>query len=123
MSGSAWAFQWLVWVIILAIGVQFFLAGLGVMGGESIDPHRALGMLFQLLTLVLVILAFVSKQPSEIRGMTVVLLVLAILQTVFIIDDLDQLRAFHVFDAFLITALVMHLGQRVGFPLRSSGAA
>ena len=121
MSGSAWAFQWLVWVIILAIGVQFFLAGLGVMGGESIDTHRALGMLLQLLTLVLVILAFVSKQPSEIKGMSVVLLVLAILQTVFTIDDLDQLRAFHVFDAFLITVLVMHLGQRVGFPL-SAGA-
>jgi hypothetical protein len=122
MSGSAWAFQWLVWLIILAIGVQFFLAGLGVMGGESIDAHRALGMLLQLLTLVLVALAFASKQPSEIRGMSVVLFVLAVLQTVFTIEDLDQLRAFHVFDAFLITALVMHLGQRVGFPLRSSAS-
>ena len=119
MSGSAWAFQWLVWVIILGIGVQFFL---GVLGGESIDPHAAFGSLLQLLTLILVILAFVSKQPSEVKGMSVVLLVLAILQTVFIIDDLDQLRAFHVFDAFLITALVMHLGQRVGFPLRSGAA-
>jgi hypothetical protein len=122
MSGSAWAFQWLVWVIILAVAIQFFLAGLGVLGGESIDPHAALGSLLQLLTLVLVILAFVSKQPSEIKGMSVVLLVLAVLQSVFVIDDLDQIRAFHVFDAFLITALVMHLAQRVGFPLRSGAA-
>lgn len=122
MSGSTWAFQWLVWVIILTIGVQFFLAGLGVMGGEGIDAHVNLGRFSQLLTLILAILAFVSKQPSEIKGMSVVLFVLAILQSVFIIDDLDQLRAFHVFDAFLITALVMHLGQRVGFPLRSGAA-
>ena len=61
MSGSAWAFQWLVWVILLGVAIQFFLGGLGVLGGESIDPHAALGSLLQLLTLVLVILAFVSK--------------------------------------------------------------
>ena len=120
MSGSAWAFQWLVWVIILAVAIQFFLAGLGMLGGESIEPHRGLGMLFILLSLALVGVAFLSKQPSEVKGMSVVLFVLAVLQIVFAIEDLNQIRAFHVFDAFLITALVMHLGQRVGFPLRSS---
>jgi hypothetical protein len=29
----------LAWVFVVAVGVQFFLAGLGVLGGESIEAH------------------------------------------------------------------------------------
>jgi hypothetical protein len=122
MSGAAKAYQWLVWIILACVGVQFFLAGLGTLGGESIDPHEGFGSLIQLLTLILAILAVVSRQSSEVKGMTFALLVLAILQSVFAMEDLDQLRAFHVFDAFLIAGLTNHLCQKVGFPLKTATA-
>ncbi|HEX5140243.1 MAG TPA: DUF6220 domain-containing protein [Dehalococcoidia bacterium] len=119
MSGTQVAYRWLVWLILLAVALQFFLAGLGVLGGESIDPHRGLGSLIELLTLILAILAFVSKQPKPVLWMCVTLFVLAILQSLFATEDLDPewLRSFHVFDAFLIAGLAQHLAVRAGWPL------
>ena len=117
MTGAARAYQWLVWIILICIGVQFLLAGLGVMGGESIEPHQGFGSLIQLLALITVILSFVSKQPPAVKGMSIGLFVLLVLQTVFAIEDLDQLRSLHVLNAFLIAGLTNHLCQRTGFPL------
>jgi Family of unknown function (DUF6220) len=122
MTWTRSAFQWLVWLFLLGVAIQFFLAGLGVMGGESIEPHRAVGSLLQLVAIVLAILAFVSKQARPVLIMCVVLLVLTILQSVFAQEDLDPivLRSFHVFDALLIAGLAMHLQLRAGSPFSRS---
>jgi hypothetical protein len=33
-------FVGLAWLFVLAVAIQFLLAGLGVLGGESMEPHR-----------------------------------------------------------------------------------
>jgi hypothetical protein len=116
MNWAGTAFRWLVWLFALGVAVQFFLAGLGVLGGEDIEPHEALGSLMVLLSLALLILAFVGKQARPVIGMAAVLFVLMILQSVSAqVEDPPFLRAFHVFDALLIAGLVQHLAQKVGW--------
>jgi len=117
MALARTSFQWLVWLYILGVVIQFFLAGLGVMGGEDIEPHEALGSLLTLVSLILLVLALVGKEGRAVIGMCGALLVLAVLQSVWAqIDEPLFLRAFHVFDALLIAAIAQHLGQRVGWP-------
>ena len=40
MDGARKFFVGLAWLFVLAVAIQFLLAGLGVLGGESIDAHR-----------------------------------------------------------------------------------
>ena len=120
MTGTQKAFQWLVWIIVLAVGVQFLLAGAGVLAGEDIEPHQALGSLLTLLGLILLVLAFVSNQDRSLRMMSVVLFVLFILQSVWVvISDTSIIRSLHVFGAFLIVGLLTHMATKAGMPFRS----
>jgi hypothetical protein len=106
----------MVWLFVLGVAIQFFLAGLGVLGGEDIEPHEALGSLLTLVSLILLLLAYFGKQDKPIIGMCAVLLILGILQSVWVnIDDPQFLQAFHVFDALLIAGIAQHLAQRVGW--------
>jgi hypothetical protein len=128
MEGSmTWArpaFQWLVWLFVLGVFVQFFLAGMGVLGGEDIEPHQAVGSLLTIISIILLILAFVSKQETPLKIMSGALVLLMVLQSIFAQPDLDPifLRTFHVFDALLIAGLVQHMAMRVGWPLGAATA-
>src|SRR5690349_15114908 len=109
------AFKGLVGVFFIGVAVQFLLAGVGVVGGESITPHRILGMTLQLVALLIVVTAFLSKQPKPVLIMSGALLVLMVLQTPFIhIEDPMIIRSLHVFDAFLIVGLGDALMRRAG---------
>lgn len=120
MTGTQKAFQWLVWIIVLAVGVQFLLAGAGVLAGEDIEPHEALGSLLTLLGLILLVLAFVSNQDRSLRIMSAVLFVLFVLQSVWVlVSDTSIIRSLHVFGAFLIVGLLTHLATKAGMPFRS----
>lgn len=111
----------MVWLTVVAVGVQFLLAGTGVMGGESIDPHRGLGMLIILLSLVMLVLAFVAKLPRPMIIMSGVFFLLMILQSATAtIEDPLIVRSIHVFDGFLIVAILVHLATRVGVPSQGS---
>lgn len=38
-------FVGLAWLFVLAVAIQFLLAGLGVLGGESLEAHRQWGFI------------------------------------------------------------------------------
>jgi hypothetical protein len=118
----AWAravYRWLIWLFLLGIGIQFLLAGLGTLGGESIEPHEELGRLLLAVSLILVVLAAIGRLQRPIIPMTVVLLILTGLEMFWAGEDLDPrwLRSFHVLGAFLIAGLSQNLAMKVGFPL------
>lgn len=121
MAWARPAYRWLIWLFLLGLGIEFFLAGLGVLGGESIDPHEGLGNLLVVVCLVLVILAAIGRLERPIMLMTVVLLFLTALQMLWASEDLDPmwLRSLHIFGAFLIVGLSQNLATKVGFPLSS----
>ncbi|WP_225801869.1 DUF6220 domain-containing protein [Streptomyces sp. NK15101] len=72
--------------IMLAIAVQFYLAGSGAFAEtpieEAFKPHRSLGYLIVLLSLVLTVLAAVARVPGRLVGMAGALVGLGILQPV-----------------------------------------
>ena len=52
-------------VYLAGVVTQFFLAGLGIFGAASLDPHRMLGMLVILLSLILLVLALISRRSPR----------------------------------------------------------
>jgi hypothetical protein len=85
--------------------LQVFLAGLGVFDGPArfID-HRMWGYMFGWLTLALLVLALVARAGRRLVSLTVVLLVLFALQSVFVALRADQpaIAALHPLNGFLI---------------------
>jgi 4-amino-4-deoxy-L-arabinose transferase-like glycosyltransferase len=85
--------------------VQVFLAGLGVFDtAERFATHREFGYMFGLLTIVMIVLALLGRQSRRIVGVSVLLFVLFVLQSVFILfrEDTPAIAALHPLNGFLI---------------------
>jgi Family of unknown function (DUF6220) len=103
------------WLFVLAVAIQFFLAGLGVLGGESLEAHRQWGFIvMHIIPILMLIAAIVGKLGWRFIGLTILLFVLVFLQPLFSDEDLDPmwLRSFHVLNALFIFALGHYLAQR-----------
>jgi hypothetical protein len=80
-----WAYVVFVWILLAAVVVQFFLAGLGVFGGaDGFQAHVALGYSLLFVTLLGLLLAFAARLPWGTIGQMALLPVLVVLQSVFI---------------------------------------
>lgn len=85
--------------------VQVFLAGLGVFDSPTaFVTHRGFGYMFGWLTLVLLVVALAGRMPRRFVGLSVLLLVLFALQSVFVAlrDDLPAIAALHPVNGFFI---------------------
>ena len=105
----------LAWLFVAAVGVQFFLAGLGVLGGESIEAHRQWGFIvLHLVPILMFIAAIVGRLGRTVLILTGVLFLLVFVQPLFADPELDPqwLRSFHVLNALFISGLGAHLTQR-----------
>jgi hypothetical protein len=73
-------------LLLLAVVIQFFLAGSGAFdpasNDESFAPHRALGYLTVVLTLVTAVVGALARVPGRVLGLTMVVLGLVVLQPV-----------------------------------------
>jgi Family of unknown function (DUF6220) len=105
----------LAWLFVLAVAVQFLLAGLGILGGESLEPHRQWGFVaLHLIPVLMLIAAIVGRMGRRVIGTTVGVFVLVFLQPLFAAPDLDPqwLRSLHVLNALFIAALGYDLARR-----------
>jgi mercuric ion transport protein len=94
--------------------VQVFLAGLGVFDDPgAFITHREFGYLFGWLTLVALVLALVGRMPRRAVGLSVLLLVLFALQSVFVAlrSDLPAVAALHPLNGFAILGVAIVTAQ------------
>lgn len=108
-------FVGLAWLFVVAVAIQFLLAGLGVLGGESLEAHRQWGFIvLHVIPILMFIAAMVGRMGRTMIGLTVLLFLLVFVQPVFADPELDPqwLRSLHVLNALLIFALGLHLGQQ-----------
>lgn len=106
--GAAQVLRALAIVGVVAVVVQFVLAGLGAFG-ESFDPHRVLGTSIGALTLVMLIVALIARPSRGAVIVSVILAVAAVGQGFLAVLGDDTNTAFggaHALNALLIGALM-----------------
>src|SRR4029453_3105441 len=92
-------FVGLAWLFVLAVAVQFLLAGLGVLGGQSIEPHRQWGFLvLHLIPILMLVAAIIGRMGRTVIALTVGLFLLVFVQPLFADPQLEPswLRSLHV---------------------------
>ena len=107
-SAARSAFPFVAGLFAVCAVIQVFLAGLGVFDDESaFATHRSFGFLFFWLTIVMVILALVGRMPRRYAGLSVLLLLLFILQSVLVAmrESMPAVAALHPLNGFLILAI------------------
>ena len=110
------------WLFVACAIVQVFLAGLGVFENPArFVTHREFGYLFGWLAIVMLMLALVGRMGRRVLGLTVLLIVLFTLQSVFVLFRTSQpmIAALHPVNGFLIILVGIVLareGRRVGWP-------
>jgi uncharacterized membrane protein len=123
MTQARVLFYGLTVLFLLGVVVQFFLAGLNVFGGSSIESHRVLGFILAAAALLLIILALVGRLPRKTVLLVVLLLGLTILQSVLVNVDIDEVGALHPVNALVIAFVAYGLMQRSRNYLASKMAA
>lgn len=119
-------FVGLAWLFVLAVAIQFLLAGLGVLGGESMEAHRQWGFIvLHLIPILMLIAAIVGRMGRNVLALTVVLFLLVFVQPLFADAQLHPqwLRSLHVLNALFIFALGYHLAQRGTWTVRDIAVA
>jgi hypothetical protein len=115
MHGARRIFVGLAWLFVLAVAIQFLLAGLGVLGGESLEAHRQWGfVVLHLIPILMFTAAIIGRMGRTVISLTVALFLLVFLQPLFADPEIDPvwLRSLHVLNALFIFALGQYLAQR-----------
>ncbi|HEV8191550.1 MAG TPA: DUF6220 domain-containing protein, partial [Ktedonobacterales bacterium] len=111
-----WTYVVYAWIILAAVVMQFFLAGLGVFAGASnFQTHASFGYTISFVMLLGLVLAFAARLPWKTIGLTALLPVLVGLQSAFVAfrdSGLAGLAALHVINGLAIFSLSGFLALR-----------
>jgi hypothetical protein len=105
----------LAWLMIGAVVIQFYTAGLGIFGGASFTPHRVIGSASALIALLLLVVALVARRGREISLYAVGCALLTVLQPVLVFvvrPRLPELAAAHPVVGLLIGVLAWRIASR-----------
>jgi hypothetical protein len=106
--------------------LQFFLAGLGVFGVASFDPHKTVGKLLGLASLILLVLAAILALTGGLSrgrvGLAALLFALMVLQWSLVEAfsvSAPVLAALHPVNGLLVLGVAFALARDVELPSRS----
>lgn len=108
------AYRGVIWLFVACVVVQVFLAGLGVFAAEDkFELHRNFGYTFGWLALLLPLLAWAGRLGRRTIGLSFLVLVLFILQSVLVAlrTDMPYLAALHPVNALAIFWLSLSLAR------------
>ena len=106
----------LLWLYVLGVLVQFFLAGLGMaeLGNKGMDVHRGLGFSLAYLPIIFLVVAAVAKLPKPTLIMMAAFAVVAIVQPFWASEfQGESIAALHVLGAAFILAMSHALARLV----------
>ena|SRR5690606_28157625 len=99
----------LLWLYVLGVFVQFFLAGIGLpeLGGEGMDAHEGFGYSALHLTPILfLIIAFFAKVSKRLLALLFVFAVIAFVQPIWAAEFQGEfLASLHILGAAVILAM------------------
>ena len=100
----------LAWVVVAAIVAQFFFAGLGLFGAASFQAHKTTGYLIMLASLVLLVLALIGRLGGLRIGLSALLVVLAVVQTMLTRGP-SLVAALHPLNALAVLGVAVSLAR------------
>lgn len=131
----------IIWIFVIMIPIQFYLAGHGAMEGahaadNSIvpmksgwDPHAVFGTLMLLVSLLILLAALAARPPRRLVGMSAGLLLFMIIQ--ILLPNLNDsastrwIAALHGVNALVVTGVAIGLAVRTMsyLPFRSGSVS
>jgi len=117
MLNMTLVFKLLCYLFLVAVAIQFFLAGLGLseLGDKSIEAHRVWGFALYLIPMLMFGTAISVKAGRVTIGMIVLLFVLVGMQPLWAnFSNPIWVRSIHVLAALVIYVLGHHIAQRAG---------
>jgi hypothetical protein len=94
--------------------VQYFSAGLGLLGGETMEFHEGFGYAaVHLFPILMLLVGLVSRLPRALLILTFVLAVVTLVQPIWVSEFRGELLgAFHLLGALLIAWLARDIAER-----------
>jgi hypothetical protein len=101
-------------LFLLGVVLQFFFAGLALLGGEDWDLHDAFGWSALYITPVLIlVVAYLAKAGRTTMFLALALVIIALIQPFWVTEfSGETLGAMHVLGALVIFTLAHHVAQR-----------
>ena len=115
VAGARWVYLALVWIYLVGILGQVFLAGIGLFGvAKDFEPHVGLGWILHLVPVLLLIVAAAARVGSRLIWWNVALLVVQFIQPILATMRNDQpvVAAFHPVLALVIFWLAVTIGLK-----------
>src|SRR5258708_3710889 len=98
------------WVILAAVGAQFFLVGLGLFGATDLRAHRLTGSLIIPASLILLILALAGRLDGARIGLSAALFLPTLVQC-FLTRGPSLIAALHPVNAVVILFIALRLAR------------
>ncbi|MGE3594684.1 MAG: DUF6220 domain-containing protein [Dehalococcoidia bacterium] len=118
------AYQVLAWVLAGCVTVQVFFAGMAIfVNPERWSWHTSFVHAFELLPMIMLVLAFVGRLPARIRWLTAAMWVLIMLQYPLVAMRPGWGAALHPVNGLAIFWLSITLAQLAGHAGRGSALA
>ena len=110
------------WLYVLGVIVQFFLAGLGSLGGDDFEAHEAMGYAaLHFSPILILVVAYLGKVSRTTILLALALVVVAFVQPFWVTSfQGETLGAMHVLGALVIFTLAHHIAQRSTRELHAS---
>ena len=111
----------LAWFTLVVLVLQVYLAGSGIFGATSFEPHRTIGYLLVPLVLLLLLMAFVARSSRRVLGLTVLLVALTIVQMalVYLRASAPFVSALHPVNALALMGLTAVIARSAGVTARA----
>jgi hypothetical protein len=117
--------RWLAWLTLFVLLLQVYLAGSGVFGATSFQPHRMVGYLISLLVVLLLLMAIAARSSRRVLGLSALLVALAVVQIalVYLRTSAAFLSALHAVNALALMGLTAAIARSVGEPVPAAAPA